>query len=57
MIGNELEGSSHSLIEILSQHLPRETEENNEIPVRTSGVPARIRKEHLPNTRVKFGET
>jgi hypothetical protein len=50
---SDLEGSRSSLIVIISQYLPNETEENNEIPVRISGVPARTRREHLPNTRVE----
>jgi hypothetical protein len=33
IIGRDLEGSGHGLIEVLYQHLFRGTEENHEIPL------------------------
>jgi hypothetical protein len=41
-------------IEVLSRHLPVETEENKDnISVRTSSFPAEIRTKHLLNTTVE----
>jgi hypothetical protein len=40
-------GSGRGLIEVLSQHLPGEAEENDENPVRITGVPTEIRTDHL----------
>jgi hypothetical protein len=46
-----LEGSGGLvLIEVLSQHLPGETEENYKKSVRIAGVPVEIQTEHIPNT-------
>jgi hypothetical protein len=42
-----LKGSGHGLIEVLSRHLPGETEENDEKPVRITVVPTEIRTDHL----------
>jgi hypothetical protein len=46
---NNLEESNHGLVEVLSRHLPEETEQNHEKPVRTDGVPAEIRADYLSN--------
>jgi hypothetical protein len=40
------------LIDVLSQHCPRESEENHR-NLRISGVPAEIRTENLPNTSLE----
>jgi hypothetical protein len=42
-----MEGDGRGLIEVLSQHLPGETEEYHE---RVRGVPVEIRTEHRQNT-------
>jgi hypothetical protein len=46
-----LDGSGRCLIEVLSQNLPRRTEDSYwKISIRTTGVPDGIRTEYLPNT-------
>jgi hypothetical protein len=49
-IGQHLDGSDHGLTQIISWHLPQETEKNHEkLPIRIARVPAEIRIEHLTN--------
>jgi hypothetical protein len=48
-----LKGSDSSLTEVVTWHLPGETEKNHEkISVRTAGAPAENRTEHLSNTNL-----
>jgi hypothetical protein len=46
----DLEGSDHGLIEVLSQHLPGRTEEKH---VTISGILAEIGTEYLPKTSLE----
>jgi hypothetical protein len=49
----EKEGSVHGPIEVLSQHLPRRTEENHEKLTQEAGAPAKFRIEYLLNTSLE----
>jgi hypothetical protein len=49
-IWEDLEGSGRGIIEVLTRHLPGGEEKELRTSVRTAGVPADIRTEHLPNT-------
>jgi hypothetical protein len=48
-----MEGSDQGLIEVLSLHLSRGTEENYRTSVRIAGVPAEIRARTLPNASLE----
>jgi hypothetical protein len=49
-IGEDLYGSSHDLLGVLSWHFYGGTEENHEKSVRIARVLAEIRTKHLPHT-------
>jgi hypothetical protein len=54
MIGNDMEESKCALIEVLSQHLPQGTGENQEKPIRIPTVLDKIQDKHLRNTSIEF---
>jgi hypothetical protein len=47
----DLVGNGRDIIEVLSQHLPLETEQNTKISVNTLGIPGEIRNDYLPDRR------
>jgi hypothetical protein len=48
LIGNDLERSGRRLIEVVSLNLDGGTKEYHKLSLRTAGVTAKIRTEHLP---------
>jgi hypothetical protein len=47
---SEIFGSIMDYMKTLHKHFPSDTNENNKIPVRTAGFPAKIQTMYHPNT-------
>jgi hypothetical protein len=53
MVGRDLEGSGHGLVEVLPRNFLLGLRKTTKISVRIAGVPAEIRTDYLPNTKLE----